>query len=231
MDRIVRFALAPLLLAQALRTRKTALILPEAAGPRAGQAGTGPRLRLLVLGDSSAAGVGVDHQDQALSGHLVRALSTDFSVEWQLLASTGATSSDALSVLPQATPLDVAVLALGVNDVTRLTSPQRFVHHQRQLLQGLRDRGARLICVTAIPPMGEFPLLPNPLRWTLGRHASRLQQMRAAHLADFAGYHPLDFDLPPDPALMPEDGFHPGPEVYRLWAQTAAQTIRTHWTK
>ena len=52
------FALAPLLVAQALRTRRVTPRLPEAAGERSGTQGEGPRLRLLVLGDSAAAGVG-----------------------------------------------------------------------------------------------------------------------------------------------------------------------------
>lgn len=129
-------------------------------------------------------------------------------------------------MLDQAAGLDVAVLALGVNDVTRLTSARRFVQVQKQIFEGLHARGARLICVTAIPPMGKFPLLPNPLRWVLGQHASRLQSARAAALRGNSCYRAIDFDLPPDPGLMAEDGFHPGPEIYRHWAQITAQTIR-----
>ena len=47
-----------------------ALRLPEAEGPRAGSAGEGPALRLLILGDSSAAGVGTTHQEEALLGQM-----------------------------------------------------------------------------------------------------------------------------------------------------------------
>ncbi|MEO8836808.1 MAG: SGNH/GDSL hydrolase family protein, partial [Caldimonas sp.] len=67
-------ALAPLLVAQAIATRRRALVLPEAAGPRDGVFGgdgTAP-LRVLVAGDSSAAGVGVAEQAQSVIGHLVR---------------------------------------------------------------------------------------------------------------------------------------------------------------
>ncbi len=71
-----KLALAPLLVAQAVRTRRRAPVLPEAAGSREGRAGRGegPPVRVLVAGDSSAAGVGVAHQDQAVVGHLVRTL-------------------------------------------------------------------------------------------------------------------------------------------------------------
>ena len=74
-----KLLLGPLLLAQARRLRKTALRLPEAAGPRSGvefpalrAALVAEPLRLLVVGDSSAAGVGVDHQEQALAQPLAR---------------------------------------------------------------------------------------------------------------------------------------------------------------
>lgn len=223
---LASFFLAPVLLIQALRTRKNALILPEPDGPRSGQIGTGPALRLLILGDSSGAGVGVAHQNQALSGQLTQALAPDFSVTWQTLARTGATTADALDMLDQAAPMDVAVLALGVNDVTRLTSARRFVRLQSALIDRLTTLGARLICVTAIPPMGEFPLLPNPLRQILGHHAARLQHARATHLAGHPACRPILLDLPKDPGLMARDGFHPGPQIYARWADTTAQTIR-----
>ena len=76
MSLALKLALAPLLVAQAVRTRKRAPVLPEPAGPRQGCVGQGDgvELRLLIAGDSSAAGVGVAHQDQALAGHLSRAL-------------------------------------------------------------------------------------------------------------------------------------------------------------
>ncbi len=56
---LVTAALAPLLLWQGRHVRRVTPRLPEAAGPRAGTTGHGPPLRLLVLGDSAAAGVGV----------------------------------------------------------------------------------------------------------------------------------------------------------------------------
>lgn len=63
--------LGPLLLWQGRRVRATALRLPEAAGPRTAE---GSALRLLIVGDSSAAGVGAAHQDEALAGRLAQAL-------------------------------------------------------------------------------------------------------------------------------------------------------------
>src|SRR5664279_2596643 len=91
-----KVALAPLLVAQAVATRRRAQVLPEAQGPREGELGTGsgPALRVLIAGDSSAAGVGVESQEQAVAGHLVRALhgATGRRIAWALRARSGLTT-------------------------------------------------------------------------------------------------------------------------------------------
>lgn len=66
--------LGPLLWLQARHVRRVTLRMPEPPGLRAGTAGGGPLIRLLVAGDSGAAGVGAPTQDQALCGQLVRRL-------------------------------------------------------------------------------------------------------------------------------------------------------------
>ena len=46
-------------------------------------------MKLLVLGDSAAAGVGADRQADALTGQIVKNLAGRFLVEWTLFARTG----------------------------------------------------------------------------------------------------------------------------------------------
>ncbi len=50
--------------------RLTVLRLPEAHGERSGCCGNGNELNLLIIGDSAAAGVGVDEQSEALASQL-----------------------------------------------------------------------------------------------------------------------------------------------------------------
>ena len=232
-DLIARWPLSPLLAAQALWVRGKAVSLPEASGPRHGTAGSGAPLRVLIAGDSSAAGVGVSEQSQALSGQLTRALSRSCQVHWRLCAATGATTArchEMLIALP-AEPFDVAVTALGVNDVTRLVSHRRFVARQQALLQLLRHRfSVRHILVTGVPPMGAFPLLPHPLRWVLGAQAARMDQALQQMLAQDPTAHHIAVTFPPDPAMAAEDGYHPSAAAYTLWADTMAQAILSRWS-
>ena len=120
LDVLARIILLPVLAAQGLWVRYKAGFLPEPPGDRRGEAGTGPVLRLLVIGDSSAAGVGTDRQADSVVGQLVKRLSGQFNVHWTLHAETGETTQSALTKLRgrEVGTFDLAVVVLGVNDVT-----------------------------------------------------------------------------------------------------------------
>lgn len=227
-DQILRLPLLPLLVAQAVWVRSRAAFLPEPGGPRNGRAGTGPRLRLLIAGDSAGAGVGAETQDQALSGQLAAALGLRHDVHWRLEATTGHTTRDTIAML-QALPkerFDVAVLSLGVNDVTRLTSRTQWLARRRALHALLRDKfGVRRIVASGVPPMGHFPLLPQPLRWVLGRQAARLDAGLAELAAESGDVVHVPLDLPYEPRFVAADGYHPSPAAYVEWARLLAARI------
>ena len=172
MSLALKLALSPLLLAQAVATRRRALVLPEAGGAREGRVGeaTGtPPLRLMIAGDSSAAGVGVAHQREALAGHLTRALHRQLGVpvEWLLRARSGLTTRQVHEFLriEPAGPVDVAVLVTGVNDVIDQVPSRRAVRQRAALADWLLGAGlARHVVFAPLPPIDRFPLLPQPLR-------------------------------------------------------------------
>lgn len=224
-DQIARLPLAPLLAAEGLWVRWRALQLPEPPGPRAGGDGTG--LRVLILGDSSAAGVGAETQAAALSGQLARALGG--SVTWHLEAKTGATTRESLAKvdgLPEG-PFDLALLVHGVNDTTRFRSARRFHAEQSRLIAGLRAaRGVRGFVLSGLPPMQHFPLLPQPLRWVLGCHAARLDRVLKGLAAAREDCVHLPLNLPYEPRYVARDGFHPSEDAYAVWADMLSQVIR-----
>ena len=227
-DTLIKLALSPLLIAQALQVRRKALILPEPPGPRRGRAGEGPPLRLLILGDSSAAGVGAAHQDTALCGQLTAILAETHRIDWQLEAATGATSASALTRLDTLPPgrFDTVLVVLGVNDVTRNTPVHRFLTRRRAIHAALRSQfGVTRIAASGLPPMGHFPLLPQPLRWTLGRSAATLDTALAHLCANEPDCTHLPLDLPYDPAYVAPDGFHPSEAAYNEWARLLAPLI------
>ncbi len=227
LQRITRFVLGPLLLAQGRRARRQAVLLPEAAGPRSGAMGEGPPLRLLIVGDSAAAGVGAATQDEAFAGRLVAALAAERRVAWRLAARSGATTAHALALLADLPdePCDAAVTALGVNDAVRGVSVPQWLEQQRRLRDALRARGATHVVVCGVPPLRHFPALPQPLRWYLGRHAARLDAALAADTADEPGTTYLSLDLGLDAARMAPDGYHPGPLMHADWGRGVAAVL------
>ena len=223
-----KIILGPILLLQGLWVRIKTPVLPEAEGPRSGRIGTGPALRLLVVGDSSAAGVGAASQSQALLGHLTQSLALHYTVQYRLVAQTGATTRDTLKVLADRTAesWDAIVTALGVNDLTGQRDKTAWRADQQRLIDLLRVRfNPHVILISSLPPMHRFPALPQPLRWHLGNGAQRfnmaLEELSSANAALFL---PLDFSMRSD--QMASDGFHPGPDIYAEWGRRAAGRIR-----
>ncbi len=230
---LLKTILGPVLLLQGLWVRLRTPRLPEAEGPRRGCTGAGPRLRLLVVGDSSAAGVGVATQSQALMGQLIRALGGSYTVHYRLEARTGATTAEAIdSLARQGTEtVDAVVTALGVNDLTAGRHLSAWLDDQKRLIAFLRARmQPRVIMLSSLPPVHRFPALPEPLRWYLGAGA-RAYNAALEELARREGavFLPLNFSM--DVSLMATDGFHPGRGIYQGWAQRAAEGLQAALTE
>ncbi|MEM8576432.1 MAG: SGNH/GDSL hydrolase family protein [Pseudomonadota bacterium] len=222
---LARVALAPLLIAQGLAVRARTPPIPEALGDHSGRVGCGPPLRVLFIGDSSMAGVGADHLDQALPGQVRQALAPYYDVRWHMHARSSATTRSTLRSLPPH-PCDIAVLALGVNDVTGMVPLRRWMDQTTALVDGLIKRGARAVHLSAVPPMQRFPALPQPLAWLLGAQAERMNAALRAFAAEVpeVTLHTLP-DIDFSPGHVARDGFHPGPETYRLWGALIAEAI------
>ena len=228
----VKVALAPLLVAQAVATRRRAPVLPEAEGARDGVLGdaAASALRLLVAGDSSAAGVGVARQEQAVVGHLVRTLhrTTGRRIEWALRARTGLTTRGVHALLVDAAPFaaDVAVVITGVNDVIDQVTTRRALRDRAALADWLLGpAGVRHVVFAPLPPMHRFPLLPEPLRWVMGGDARRHDDALARWAATRSDVSHATFALELDVAGMASDGFHPGEPVYRACGEALAAHV------
>jgi lysophospholipase L1-like esterase len=231
MSLALKLMLSPVLFAQAMSTRRRAVALPEAAGPREGQVGSGPRaIRVLIAGDSSAAGVGVANQDHAFAGHFTRTLHrrSGRAVRWRLRAKSGLTTKEVHELLMADPPpvADIAIVLTGVNDVIDLIAPQKALQHRAALAEWLISTGrVRYVIFSPLPPINQFPLLPQPLRHVMADDARRHDKA----IAEWAnGRHnvfhaPLSLQLAP--GAMARDGFHPGEPVYRTCGEALARFV------
>lgn len=239
----LKLALSPLLVAQALRMRTKIPRLPEAAGAREGESGQGGRrLQLLIAGDSSAAGVGVATQDEALGGQLAPRLAQrcGAQVRWTLLARTGLTTAGTLGLLRESVlpGCELAIIVTGVNDVVDQVASPRAVRAREQIANLLRNgAGVQHVVFCPLPPIHRFPSLPQPLRWMAGadarRHNRALREWVAQRAAAAGDVSSPDFDaVQLGVETMAADGFHPGAPVYRAVAEALAVHIeRSVWPR
>ena len=256
--------LAPVYLYQGHKIKRDTVRLPEPNGERHGQvqldnpAGNPldtlkdnrqQALNLMIVGDSAAAGVGSETQQEALVGNLIPILTqqpiiqTTFNtLNWSLQATTGHTSFDILRrlyVLPAPSqPIDVMVLSVGVNDTTSSVSVEKWQQQIENIITIVQRKfGVRELIFLSLPPMAQMPAIPAPLNNFVGAKASildnTLQQVCAAH--DGVTYMATDFarmidehsnGTPIDIRVMfASDGFHPSSLMYGYWAQQLVELI------
>ena len=223
--------LGPMLLVQAWHLRRTALELPEPHGERVGVVGTGhTALRILVAGDSSAAGVGARTQDEALAIPLARNISQRLgaAVGWQLVAESGRTSATLLDLLRESKleRADMAVVVVGVNDVTREVKMRDALRSRSAIADLLRERaGVRHIAFAALPQMEVLPAVPNPLAWYIGQSSRRNNRAQALWARTQDGCAHVEMEGVIDPQQFSEDGFHPAPALYARVAERLAEHL------
>jgi lysophospholipase L1-like esterase len=215
-----KILLGPVIYAQAQRVRATALELPEPPGPREGVAGEGEVvLRLLVAGDSSAAGVGARTQYEALALPLATELAQRLvgAVRWQLIAQSGLTSEGVLHKLTHGHvhPADVAVVVVGVNDITKEVPLQQALRKRGEIAAWLRTHArVRHVVIPAVPDMDLFPALPQPLAWLAGKLARRNNEAQARWAASQPGLSHAAMEGVTHRSMFAGDGFHPAPALY-----------------
>lgn len=224
---------APLYWFQGRRVRRTTPRLDEAPGKRAGVVpGSAPALRIVGLGESPMAAVGLERQADGLVPQVARRLAAARGrrVEWRTAARSGATAGfTRKSLLTQldAGGIDLAIVTLGVNDCLAMTSTTQWCRELKQLASAIRSRlDPETIIFTGVAPMRHFPALPVPLATMLGLRARLLDALLARFAeSDAAFVHaPMSFAAHPD-GLFCRDGFHPNESAHRLWADQVAGLV------
>lgn len=232
-SRVLAFVLAPYLFPQSRVILSHLPQLPEAEFDWHGAVDGPDPVRLLVLGDSTAAGVGVETIRDGLAGNLARALAAKIErgVTWTVIARSGATTSEVRNFflgLASRQSFDYIFVTTGVNDVMQLRRKRAFAADLALIIEGLEKASPdATIMLAGIPRMENFTSLPDPLGTILGARAYRLNTAAHAVLAD----HPDVVHTPPWPieteGFFARDDFHPSAIGYRAWAEKAVD----YWSR
>ncbi|KRA38040.1 MULTISPECIES: SGNH/GDSL hydrolase family protein [unclassified Nocardioides] len=199
---------------------------PDATGWY-GRGRPGPAIRIALLGDSSAAGYGVDRVEETPGALIATAVAehADRRVYLKEFCVVGAKSSDLASQVDRALPIEpeVTVILIGGNDVTHTMRPSQSVRYLSEGVRRLMDADAKVVVGTC-PDMGTVQPIAPPLRQVARAWSRRLAAAQTIAVIQ-AGARTVSLGdvLGPEFAAAPAllfgpDQFHPSVEGYKALA-------------
>ncbi|MDQ3914182.1 MAG: SGNH/GDSL hydrolase family protein [Actinomycetota bacterium] len=185
-----------------------------------------PPLTFVVMGDSTAAGVGAGSADNAYPTLLARRIAQErYRVRLVGVGVSGERLDDEIyDQILEATAEkpDLVFVCLGANDVTHLTRLRTVEENMRSVIVSLEDADAEV--VVAGPPDMRSPVFYEPLRTIVGWRGRAVQEtieevareegVPVVPLAD----ETRDFFAADPDRYYSEDDFHPSAAGYALWA-------------
>jgi lysophospholipase L1-like esterase len=221
----VLLPVSPFLYLQGQYVRRKVGVLPGAGGDRRGRTAADEKaVKLLVIGESTVAGLGAQTHRTALAGQFARFLSRKIGrpVEWFAIGKNGVTARQTIRELVPQIPdenFDYIMLGVGGNDVLKLSSPVRWRRDMTELLGIMRKRYPdSTIFMTNAPAVHLSPVLPQPIKYIL----SGLSSMHDANTREFTRtwekvyYFHRPTEVPDD---FWADGIHPSEKGYEVWSQ------------
>lgn len=190
---------------------------------------------VVVLGDSTGAGVGADGPDSAYPAVLARRLAEDLGLRIELvdLAESGARVHDVLAEqVPAALghEADLYLVAIGANNVTHLTG-LGSIRSEVQLIVDRLSSGGVGVVVAGAPDM-RAPAFAEPLRSIVGwRGRAVTDEIERAARREGAVVVPLAdrtrafFRSDPETHYS-ADLFHPSSAGYARWADAFYPEVR-----
>jgi lysophospholipase L1-like esterase len=221
--------------------------IDHVVAPQAGTTDGGPPLRLVVLGDSTAAGVGVDRPEHALP-HLVAQRIADAEGRAVHVVNYGWAGARVEHLVPEQLPrairplretdadgflsgADVVAIVIGANDATHQTRPARFRADLRATLEAVREAAPRARVVHAGIPRFRGALRTLAPLMAIVDHYARLLRPISRQESERAGvaYADLYRDVPPRirgrTDVLAKDQFHLSPVGYAAWADVIVDAL------
>ena len=199
-----------------------------------GRGRPGPALKLALLGDSSAAGYGLQRVEETPGALFASALAeaADRRVFLREFAVVGAMSSDLARQIDRSLPIepDLAIVLIGANDVTHTVMPSQSVRLLSEGVRRLRAAGVEVLVGTC-PDLGTISPINPPLKQVARAWSRRLAAAQSIAVVEAGGRSvSLGSILGPEFLARPgqlfgPDRFHPSAEGYRSMVQVMMPSV------
>lgn len=187
--------------------------------------GKGKPIKVLLIGDSSAAGVGVDTIEHSLGGHMCRLLNKK-SKRPITVRIAGNNSATAPQVRDYIVPniehqkFDFIALNIGTNDAKNFHHGNKFCKNFGTLLYALKTKWPdSKIIWSGIIDLEELEMLPKPLNKILGIRSRILNRNGEKLCAERGALAPGNKEWKVIRENFSNDGFHASSLGYERWAE------------
>jgi lysophospholipase L1-like esterase len=199
-------------------------------------AAPGDSIEIVIIGDSTAKGMGADNANQTFGAIVSTAVAALAGRPVQLtnVSVVGATSPDLDGQLDEALKQvphpDVTIIVVGANDVTSRLSRTDAVAHLADAVRRLRDAGSEVVVGTC-PDLGAVKPVPQPLRQLARQWSRRLAAAQTVAVVELGGRTVslgdlLGHEFSDSPAVMfSKDRFHPSSAGYARAASALLPSV------
>lgn len=198
--------------------------------------------RLLIIGESSMAGIGILKHENAFAGILAKQLEETYkcNIQWEVHAKRGYTVKQIRNdLLPKINSdyFDLIIIGIGANDAFELTSPIKWSNYLKTFIQDLSKKFKTApILFLNMPPIKLFPAFDPVMHLIFGNILKILSNNLNLIVKDYPNvyYNNDEIDLKKwitkynTPINSKEyfiDGVHPSSLTYKLWAKETIEFI------
>lgn len=243
---IVSVPLLPLLYWQGKRIRQSVPVLPEAKNPEGlvvKDKSSNKVFRIVCLGESTMAGVGVKTHEEGFAGSLAKEVSDllNMNVSWHVHARSGYTveliKDRLVTGISEKRP-DIIFIGIGGNDAFTLNRPRRWAKEVLGLIELLHQHFPDTYLVFCnMPPIKEFPAFSKLIKFVIGNLVEILgnELDKITQSYDYAFYSSEIISLKKWKKYMEgnnmqedrffSDGVHPSKLTYTLWAKDLCEKM------